>query len=264
VWGRRRVEFVRDFAPFVLLLFSYDALRGFADDLASNVHVGYPIAADRLLFFGHVPTQELQRWLWQPYVTHWYDSLAAIMHAAHFVVPLLFAALIWQHRREQYWRFMAALLLLSYAAFVTFLLLPTAPPWWAAANGDLEGVRLIQFSSHTAFLYDKVSPNSVAAMPSLHAAYPWLFFLFACRLWGKRGALVAIYPLAVFFAVIYLGHHYVIDVIGGVLYASVSYALVCGPVGEWLAQASRRVVSRLSFADPRRREEPEQLPESAA
>ena len=263
VWGKRRIEFVRDFAPFVLLLLSYDALRGFADDLTASVHVGYPIAADRLLFFGHVPTQELQRWLFDPWVTHWYDSAAALLHTAHFVVPLLFAALIWQHRRDQYWRFMASLLLLSYAAFVTFLLVPTGPPWWASVNGHLEGVRLINLSSHTAFLYDKVSPNAVAAMPSLHAAYPWLFFLFACRLWGKRGAPVVLYPLAVFFAVVYLGHHYVIDVIGGVVYASASYALVCGPVGEWLLRSSRQLMSRISVTIPGRRGQPvsgEQLP----
>ena len=76
----------------------------------------------------------------------------------------------------------------------------------------------------------------MAAMPSLHAAYPWLFFLFACRLWGKRGALVIVYPAAVFFAVVYLGHHYVADIIGGVVYASASYVLVCGPIGQRLAQ----------------------------
>ena len=250
VWGKRRVEFVRDFAPFVLLLLSYDALRGFADDLTSSVHVGYPIAMDRLLFFGHVPAQDLQRWLFDENAAHWYDSAAALLHAAHFVVPLLFAALIWQYRRDQYWRFMAALLLLSYAAFVTFVLVPTAPPWWASANGYLDGVRLIHLSSHTAFLYDKVSPNSVAAMPSLHAAYPWLFFLFACRLWGKRGGLVALYPAAVFFAVVYLGHHYVVDIIGGIVYASASYALVCGPVGEWVARLRWLPQRRSSPAAP--------------
>jgi membrane-associated phospholipid phosphatase len=145
---------------------------------------------------------------------------------------------------------MAALLLLSYAAFVTFVLVPTAPPWWASANGYLDGVRLIHLSSHTAFLYDKVSPNSVAAMPSLHAAYPWLFFLFACRLWGKRGGLVALYPAAVFFAVVYLGHHYVVDIIGGIVYASASYALVCGPVGEWVARLRWLPQRRSSPAAP--------------
>ncbi|MDI6858415.1 MAG: bifunctional glycosyltransferase 87/phosphatase PAP2 family protein [Dehalococcoidia bacterium] len=250
VWGRRRMQFARDFAPFVLLLLSYDALRGFADDLAANVHIDYPITLERLLFFGRVPTQILQRWLSDEGVTHWYDSAAALMHAAHFVVPLAFAALIWQYRRGQYWRFITALLLLSYAGFITYLLLPTAPPWWASANGHLEGVRIVHLSSHTAFLYDKVSPNSVAAMPSLHAAYPWLFFLFACRLWGKRGWPVVLYPLTVFFSSVYLGHHYVVDIIGGVIYASVAYAVLC-PIGDYLARNRWSPLFRLIRVRPR-------------
>ncbi len=245
VWGKQRLHFVRDFAPFVLLLLSYDAMRGMADDLTGRVYVDYPIALERALFLGHVPTQELQRWFSDPGVTHWYDSLAALLHAVHFVVPLLFAALIWQHRREQYWRFVIALLLLSYAGFVTYMLLPTAPPWWAAGSGDPEGVRLVHLSGHMAFIYDKVSPNAVAAMPSLHAAYPWLFYLFARRLWGRRARPVILYPAAVFLSSVYLGHHYVVDIIGGVYYASVSYYLVCGPVGEYLAR------NRRLFGSPR-------------
>jgi hypothetical protein len=239
VWGRQRLHFVRDFAPFVLLLLSYDAMRGFADDLAGRVHVGYPIALERALFLGRVPTQELQGWFSDVGTIHWYDSLSALIHAIHFVVPLLFAALIWQHRRQQYWRFVIALLLLSYAGFITYMLLPTAPPWWAGMVGDLEGVRMVHLSGHTAFLYDKVNPNPVAAMPSLHAAYPWLFFLFARRLWGSRGTPVVIYPAAVFVTSVYLGHHYVVDLIAGVYYASVAYYLVCGPVGEWFARNRR-------------------------
>jgi hypothetical protein len=250
VWGRRRMEFVRDFAPFILLLLSYDALRGFADDLASNAHIGYPITLERLLFFGHIPTQDLQRWLSSEEVTHWYDSLAALLHAAHFVVPLLFAALIWQHRRGQYWRFITALLLLSYAGFITYLLLPTAPPWWAGNTGHLEGVGVVHLSGHTAFLYDKVSPNPVAAMPSLHAAYPWLFFLFACRLWGKRGRPVVLYPMAVFFSSVYLGHHYVVDIIAGVIYATAAYTIVC-PIGDYLARNRWLPAFRLIGVRPR-------------
>src|SRR3989304_6037322 len=47
--GSRRA-FVRDFAPFILLLLSYDAMRGIADDLGGRVHIPYPIDADRALF----------------------------------------------------------------------------------------------------------------------------------------------------------------------------------------------------------------------
>jgi membrane-associated phospholipid phosphatase len=258
VWGRQRMVFVRDFAPFVLLLFSYDAMRGMVADL-NTAHFGYPITLEKALFFGHVPTADLQRWFADVGVTHWYDSLASAVYALHFVVPLIFAAVIWQYRRDYYWRFMITLLLISYAAFVTFMLIPTAPPWLAGFAGHLPDVRMVHNEPYSAFIYNKVSPNPVAAMPSLHAAYPWLFFLFGLRLWGKRALPMVLYPTAVTLAVVYLGHHYVVDVIGGFIYASIGYWLVCGPVGEYVAKRASASVAKeaespaLAMADDRER-----------
>jgi PAP2 superfamily len=246
VWHGNRWTFIRDFGPFVLLLFSYEAMRGFADDLGARVHVDYPIAIDRTLFFGHVPTVVLQSWLFDLDSPHWYDYGAALLHVLHFVVPLFFAAIIWQHYRQHYWPFVISLLVTSYAAFVTFMLVPTAPPWVAGLKGDLSGVHLVHENLPAlASIYSTLSPNPVAAMPSLHAAYPWLFLLFAWRIWGWRAAAFAVYPAAVFFAIIYLGHHYVADVLGGIFYATTAYVVVCSTPVRRLAEKAWRLPSRL-------------------
>jgi hypothetical protein len=57
----QRVRFIRDFVPLVLLVFSYDALRGYADDLGGAVSVHGLIQAERLLFGGffRLPTWSL-------------------------------------------------------------------------------------------------------------------------------------------------------------------------------------------------------------
>jgi len=246
VWRGNRWTFIRDFGPFILLLLSYDAMRGFADDLGGRVHVDYPIAIDKALFFGHVPTVVLQGWLFDPNSSHWYDYGAALLHVIHFILPLFFAAIIWQHYRQHYWPFVISLLLTSYAAFVTFMLVPTAPPWVAGLRGDLPGVHLVHEGLPAlASIYNTLSPNPVAAMPSLHAAYPWLFLLFAWRIWGWRATAFAVYPAAVFFAVIYLGHHYVADLLGGIVYATIAYVIVCSPQARLLAEKARRLPSRL-------------------
>jgi hypothetical protein len=246
VWRGNRWMFIRDFGPFILLLLSYDAMRGFADDLGGQVHVDYPIAIDKALFFGHVPTVVLQGWLFDPNSPHWYDYGAALLHVMHFILPLFFAAIIWQHYRQHYWPFVISLLLTSYAAFVTFMLVPTAPPWVAGLKGDLPGVHLVHESLPAlASIYHVLSPNEVAAMPSLHAAYPWLFLLFAWRIWGWRATAFAVYPAAVFFAVVYLGHHYVADLLGGMLYATIAYAVVCSALARRLAEKARGLPSRL-------------------
>jgi len=246
VWRGNRRQFIRDFGPFILLLLSYDAMRGFADDLGGRVHVGYPIAIDKALFFGHVPTVVLQGWLFDPNSPHWYDYGAALLHVVHFIVPIFFAAIIWQHYRQHYWPFVISLLLTSYAAFVTFMLLPTAPPWMAGVNGDLPGVHLVHENLPAlASIYCALSPNPVAAMPSLHAAYPWLFLLFAWRIWGWRATPFALYPAAMYFAIVYLGHHYVADLLGGMLYATIAYVVVCSAPARRLAENARGLASRL-------------------
>lgn len=256
VWRGQRWQFVRDFAPFILLLLSYEAMRGLADDLGAEVRVGYPIAWERALFFGHVPTQDLQRWFSDPEGSHWYDYVAALLHVMHFLVPVFFAAIIWQHRRQHYWPLVISLLLVSYAGFVTFMLVPTAPPWWAGRLGELEGVRLVHDGLPAiSVLYAKLSPNPVAAMPSLHAAYPWLFLLFAWKIWGRRATPLVLYPAAVYLAVVYLGHHYVVDLIGGLIYGSAAYLLVHIPLGRW-ARTTVRAVTRRGEPEERRHPAP--------
>jgi membrane-associated phospholipid phosphatase len=164
----------------------------------------------------------------------------------HFIVPLFFAAIIWQHYRQHYWPFVISLLLTSYAAFVTFMLVPTAPPWVAGLKGDLPGVYLVHEGLPAlASIYNALSPNQVAAMPSLHAAYPRLFLLFAWRIWGWRATPFALYPAAVYFAVVYLGHHYVADLLGGMVYATTAYLIVCSASASGLAEKARSLPSRL-------------------
>ena len=57
-------------------------------------------------------------------------------------------------------------------------------------------------------------------MPSLHAAYTLLIALFLWRLaprWGR--VLLALYPLAMAFALVYTAEHYVSDILVGWAYA---------------------------------------------
>ncbi len=67
------------------------------------------------------------------------------------------------------------------------------------------------------------SPNPVAAMPSLHAAYPWFVLLFAVKFYGWRGGTFLVYNAMVWFSVIYLGHHWVIDILAGIVLATVCF-----------------------------------------
>jgi membrane-associated phospholipid phosphatase len=256
--------FVRDWGPFLLLFFGYELMRGVADDMADlgayqagdhgRIQVQSLIDVDRWLFFGNLPTEWLQDRLYEPGVVHWYDTGAALIYLLHFILPLGFGFALWMRNRAVFRRFTVMLLSMSYLAFVFFLLVPAAPPWLAAEWGYMDNVDRPSQAAYKTFLPDrwqdydtfklwtKASPNPVAALPSLHAAFPWLVLLVAVSTFRSWGLLLVPYNLAVWFAVVYLSQHWFADVIAGVIWATAIWA-VC----TWL-------YGRRGVAKVRRRE----------
>jgi hypothetical protein len=112
---------------------------------------------------------------------------------------------------------------------------PAMPPWMAAAKGLIPPVRDIMGRTIHLFaggpgllptLYTFMAPNQVAAMPSLHAAYPALVYLFAVRYFGKKGHIFLLYALTVWIGIVYMAQHWVIDIVVGVLYAYLAFYFV--------------------------------------
>jgi membrane-associated phospholipid phosphatase len=76
----------------------------------------------------------------------------------------------------------------------------------------------------------QLASNPVAAMPSLHTAFATIIALFLARRFHRRWRwLFGLYPAAMGLALVYLGEHYVVDVVAGVVYALVVDALI----GRW-------------------------------
>lgn len=219
-------QFFRRVAPFVALLLVYESFRGLVPGLNSNVNFMFMVDADEFLWLGSLPTHTLQGWLWHGQ-TQWYDFALYLVYMLHFVLPLALALVIWKLRDKEYWRYITAYLIVSFAGFLTFLAFPAAPPWMAAEKGYIAPLTRISSQVWAALgvqdfpsLYNRISPNPVAAMPSLHAAYSTLFALFVFKLFGKRwGLLAAIYPAMIYFGTVYQGEHYLIDELAGGVYA---------------------------------------------
>ena len=74
--------------------------------------------------------------------------------------------------------------------------------------------------------YKFFGANLVAAFPSLHAAYPWIIFLFIRKKSKILSYVSLLYVFGVWFSVIYLGEHYFVDVLAGIIYATTAYIIV--------------------------------------
>lgn len=265
----RGASAVRDWLPLLAIALAYELIRPFSPMAIANVHVSDVIALERSIFGGQLATQLLQS-TFRPHGGP--DPLAIVatlVYALHTILPIAVGAYLWFRHRRVFYDFMAAMLLLSIGAFVLYLLVPVAPPWWAAAHGYLvgpEGSPLIAYLKPPAIenlaasagadgraifglIFDQVSPDQVAAFPSLHAAYPFLAFLFARRVLGRGRWAVLVYAAIAWFSIVYLGDHYVVDVVTGVTAAIVAYlAVVEGP--RWRSAVARLAGSAFSVVQP--------------
>lgn len=224
------LTFLKDWVPFVFLFAAYEYLRGLVPALGWTVHVRPLIRADEFLF-GRLPTVMLQDVLWRPDRPAWYDYIFTLTYLLHFTLPLGFALLLWVRDRVRFRRFIVGLTVLSFAGFFTYLFYPAMPPWLAAYEGIIPPLHDVMARTTDLFkhgnglptLYVVMSPNMVAAMPSLHAAYPMMIYLYSVKFFGWKGHLFLPYLLMVWVGVVYTNQHWVVDVIAGALYAGVVF-----------------------------------------
>lgn len=231
--GKARL-FLKDWLPFILFYLGYEFLRGLVPFVSKNVHIFPMINIDKMIF-GFIPTVRLQSLLYNPNHLMWYDYIAVTVYISHFVTPLIFGYYFWLKDRVFFKKFATGILVLAYAAFITYIIFPAMPPWMASSFGyippvkEVTGVVMSHFFNTRISLpsiYSLFAGNAVAAMPSLHAALPLMTFYFLFK-WNKKlGILFLPYVLSVWFAVIYLGEHYFIDVVMGALYSTVIFLLV--------------------------------------
>ncbi len=235
-------EVLKRFVPFVVLLLIYESFRGLVPGLNDRVNFMFMPAADEFMFFGQLPTAVLQSWWWHGTVA-WYDFMFYGAYTLHFVLPFALAVAVWKLRVREYWNVVTAFVLVSFMGFLTFLAFPAAPPWMASDLNLIEPITRVSSHVWAAFgihdfpsVYNKISPNPVAAMPSLHAAYSFLFAFFITKLFKTKWRWLAwTYPALIWVGTTYMGEHYVIDIVVGVGYALLAY---------WVAPYVVRIVSR--------------------
>jgi len=170
------------------------------------------------------------------------DKAAASVDLLHFPAVLCIAFVIWLHGRPAFLTYSLALFATAIVAFVIFLLLPTAPPWYAAEHGLIPGLQHVMTQvmpvSWSGY-YQSLDPNPVAADPSLHAAFPFVGFLALLRLRSPLAWPMLVWCVAVWFSVIYLGEHYLLDLVTGV-----GLATLCWKAATLLSDAQLRAFGR--------------------
>jgi len=215
----RNPEFSWAWTPWLWGIVALDDLRGLqavgpaphADDVASF---------ERRLFGGGLPVVDLQaHWARSGLTAH--DVVLSTVYLMHSPAPLLCGAALWTWRRDLFRAYVASVLLAATIALLIYLGFPEAPPWLAAQHGVIPPVRritteVVDHAGPLSGIYSGADPLPNAAMPSLHVGYPLIVATFIIAAFGRRAVWIALYPAALCVGVVYLGEHWVVDVVAGI------------------------------------------------
>jgi membrane-associated phospholipid phosphatase len=221
---------LRDAGIWTLQMWAYFAHFDMPDDdpeaLLKRLRVEYPIRFDRALGLGTPPTIRLQRALGREGRVGPLEYGLSAVHWTWFLVPHGTLAYILLRHREHYQRSAVMMAACFDLGCVVYWLVPTAPPWWAGANGNMPPVRRIMAEAGERFwrrlwhpLYHSLQGNPFAAMPSLHFGTSVMAARILSQVGPRQAALGWVYALTLGFGLVYLGEHYVIDLLAGLALA---------------------------------------------
>jgi membrane-associated phospholipid phosphatase len=252
-----------DWLPLIAVLFGYGILRGYASHTfwgqRSYAHgtVVQAFYAPQVWFDTHVfsvdPTAQLQRWLYTPGL-HFWDYLVWACYMSHFFASFIIAGVLWKTNHARFRRYVPLFVGLTFIGYITYVLYPAMPPWMASQFGHMPPTTRIidQVWAHlhlglgvSLFAGGSKFDNNVAAMPSLHGAYPMLICLFFWKAASNRKRiLLAAYPICMAFSLVYAGEHFVIDILVGWTYAAATFYFGSKLLDRWEARQLRKNLER--------------------
>jgi hypothetical protein len=194
------------------------------DAARRRLRIDYPIRADRLIGGGELPNVRLQRALAGLGRRNVLDRGLSWIHWTWFFEP--HGALTWILARhpEHFPRSARQMSAVFDIGCAVYMAVPTAPPWWASEQGHTDArVRRImqevgeeEWGRAWPVLYDALGGNPWAAMPSLHFATSLMAALLLAETGPAEGVFGWAYAGTLGFALVYLGEHYVIDLLAAI------------------------------------------------
>lgn len=207
--------------------------------LQRRAHFDYPIAIDSRLGAGLPPGQRLQRRLRRRGDLTLLDKALSFLYWTWEAEPHLVLGWIRWRRPDSFSAAAGRLAATFDLTLIAYWGLPTAPPWWVSEKtGRMNGEVRRVMSEVASWLKREPDPtegdhemgaNPFAAMPSDHFASAAMTAVLLGEQDRRLGALGWSYALLLAFALVYLGEHYVSDLLAG-LALTVAVLRARGPI----------------------------------
>jgi membrane-associated phospholipid phosphatase len=245
----------RDVALYAMQMWAFIMIHEIPFDdperLRARLRSRYPIVADRALGGGQLPNTRLQRRLARLPQVGLVNRVLTWTHWLWFFEPYVALALVLVRNNERFPRAARQMAAVFDIGCAVYFAVPTAPPWWSSEQGLTgEEVRRIMvevgedtWGSAWPKMYDALGGNPWAAMPSLHFATSLVAALALSEAGKVEGAVGWTYAGMLGFALVYLGEHYVTDLLAGA--ALVAVVRRGEPLAEPLVHGVTRGLRRL-------------------
>lgn len=231
-------KFVTGFTIFIVYWIIFDYMKAFPNYYYNPVHIAGLYNAEKHLFGIHYQnTLITPNEFWRLNGITFLDVMSGIFYLCWIPVPIGFAIYLFFKNRKQFLCFLLTFVLVNFLGFIVYYLYPAAPPWYVEYNGfvfhkdtlgNTAGLAKFDAFFHAGIfksIYEKGS-NVFAAMPSLHSSYPVIVLYYGLK---NRLGLINIFfvlvMLGIWFAAVYASHHYVLDVLAGILTAITGISL---------------------------------------
>src|ERR1700744_1360821 len=231
-------KFIIGFSIFIVYWIIFDYMKAFPNYNYNTVHIADLYNLEKHLFGINFNGKLLTpNEYWRVNGKTAIDIAAGIFYLCWIPVPLAFAAFLFFRNRRQFLYFSLTFVLINLLGFVVYYLYPAAPPWYVQYHGFVFHAKtpgntagLAKFDAYfNAGIFKSIyakGSNVFAAMPSLHSSYPVIVLYYGLK--NRLGLLNIFFGtvmIGIWFSAVYLSHHYVVDVLAGMLCATIGITL---------------------------------------
>jgi len=232
-------KFILGFSIFIVYWIIFDYMKAFPNYRFNQVHIQDLYDAEKSLFgLSDNGSTVTPNEFWISHQQKFLDILTGIFYLCWIPVPLAFAGWLFFKEKKIFLQFSLTFVFVNFIGFVIYYVYPAAPPWYiqlhgntfiAHTPGNTAGLgRFDQYFNAGVFkgLYAK-SSNVFAAMPSLHSSYPLVVLYYGIRkgVGLLMNSIFTIVMLGIWFAAVYTSHHYLLDVLAGIICAIIAIAV---------------------------------------
>ncbi|QKJ30905.1 inositol phosphorylceramide synthase [Mucilaginibacter mali] len=231
-------KFILGFSIFVIYWIIFDSMKAWPNYRFNPVHIKELYDFDKGLFGTWYQGKRItMNEYWLINHTPTVDLITGLFYLCWIPVPLGFATYLFFTRKKEFLYFALTFFTVNILGFIIYYTYPAAPPWYvqmrgfqfiANTPGNTGGLARFDSLVHADVfkgIYVKGS-NVFAAMPSLHSSYPVIVLYYGLRNKLKwANIFFAMVMLGIWFTAVYASHHYVVDVLSGIVCAITGISL---------------------------------------